>query len=235
MELYDLSSVWFWGNPLLEGVPSYAAHLYHPVSYHILAQITANEYRKTKRLWVQSLFKYGTSVDELIDVVLHYKDAIKSGSDNPTRYIANQMNKTESRIRALKLLIQMDDALESAFMLAKSRESAEKRHVSSRKRSIQAPSANQVSKIMAEIPHICPANYEGCEGEFIGRFALCSKCYRKLGSHDPEKWGEITKAWLEPMVVSTRSQWKREARNIWYRRNYDHIPDYELEQLMDAA
>lgn len=228
MSFYD---VWMWGNPLLDENRTYAPYLENHTSYVILASITRQMFYSTYNLWLQELFRAQVTIDELMEVARLVQDAYKADRDVKP-YIARKLDENEMRVGKMLLFLDIQEVLE---MVLPEPNKQKIDVVYSEQSRYPAPTALQIQSLIASSYHPCACGFEGCVGDITGRFWICSKCYKKLGSHIESEWDEITRNWLPKEIKRIRSQAQRDARNLWYKRQYVEISQEELEQLEIAA
>jgi hypothetical protein len=149
-------------------------------------------------------------------------------------YIAHRLNCDEQRVTRMLLFVDVPEVLENLTLL---QPEMKKGYVVNKEQSTKypAPTSQQIDKLMTSIYHPCAAGFEGCVGDMTGRFAICSRCYKHLGSHIEAEWDELTRKWLPAEIRRIRSVWKKDARNAWYQQQYTEISEAELEQLGEDA
>jgi hypothetical protein len=228
MSFYD---VWMWGNPLLDENRTYAPYLENHTSYVILAGITRQMFYSTYNLWLQELFRAQVTIDELMEVARLCQEAHKARRDVKD-YIARKLDENVMRVGKMLLFLDIQAVLE---MVLPEPNKQKVDVVYSEQSRYPAPTALQIQSLIASSYHPCACGFEGCIGDITGRFWICSKCYKKLGSHIESEWDEITRHWLPKEIKRIRSQAQRDARNLWYKQQYVEISQEELEQLEIAS
>lgn len=171
----------------------------------------------------------------LIDQVRQYGKEQKPCRDYSgiKAYIAHRLNCDEQRVSRMLLFVDVPEVLENLTLL---QPESKKEYVVSKEQShFRAPTSHEVQKMMAYITHPCAAGFEGCVGDMKGRFAICSRCHKQLGSHIEAEWDELTRKWLPAEVRRIRKQWQKDARNAWYRQQYTEITEEELEKLSEDS
>lgn len=148
-------------------------------------------------------------------------------------YIAHRLNCDEQRVTRMLLFVDVPEVLENLTLL---QPEVKKEYIPIREQSrFRAPTSAEVQKMMTSITHPCAAGFEGCCGDMKGRFAICSRCYKELGSYIETEWDDLTRKWLPAEVRRIRKQWQKDARNAWYQQQYTEISEAELEQLSEDA
>lgn len=227
----DFSNVWVWGNPLSEENRTYAPYLENHTSYLLLATITRQMFYRTYQIWLKELFRAQVTIDNLLEIAQLIHEAYKARRDI-TPFIAHRLNCDEKRVGRMLLFLDIQAVLEMVIP----EPVKQKGHIPNKKQShYPAPTDKQLSKMMTYVSHPCAAGFEGCCGDMKGRFAICSRCYKKLGSYYEADWDELTLKWLPAEIRRIRKVWKKEARNMWYQQQYTEITIEELERLDIAA
>lgn len=228
----NFDNVWTWGNPLLPENCTFAAHLQNHTSYLMLATITRGMFYTTYNAWLQELFRAELTVDNLLEVMCLYVEAQKL-REEAKPYIAHRLNCDEQRVGRMLLFVDVAEVLENQTLL---QPKPQKEYIPIREQShFRAPTSHEVQKMMTNVSHPCAAGFEGCVGDIKGRFAICSRCYKHLGSYIETEWDSLTRKWLPAEVRRIRKQWQRDARNAWYRQQYTEITEEDLEKLSDEA
>lgn len=231
----NFDNVWAWGNPLLSENRTFAAALENHTSYMMLATVTRNMFYATYNAWLQELFRAELTIDNLLEMMRLYAEACRSVqlTNDIKVYIAHRLNCDERRVTRMLLFVDVPEVLENLTLL---QPKVKKEYVVIKEQSrFRAPTSAEVQKMMAYITHPCAAGFEGCVGEMKGRFAICSRCHKQLGSHIEAEWDELTRKWLPAEVRRIRKQWQRDARNTWYRQQYTEITEEELEKLSEDS
>jgi hypothetical protein len=233
--LYQFDSVWAWGNPLLAENRTFAGSLENHTSYKLLATVTRNMFYVTYNAWLQELFRAEVTIDHLLDMMRLYAEASRNlhYTNDIKAYIAHRLNCDEQRVSRMLLFVDVAEVLENLTLL---QPEMKKEYIPIREQSrFRAPTSAEVQKTMTSITHPCAAGFEGCCGDIKGRFAICSRCYKELGSYIETEWDDLTRKWLPAEVRRIRKQWQKDARNAWYQQQYTEISEAELEQLGEDA
>lgn len=234
--LYQFDSVWAWGNPLLAENRTFAAALENHTSYMMLATVTRNMFYVTYNAWLQELFRAELTIDNILEMMRLYAEASRNHriTKDIKAYIAQRLHCDEQRVTRMLLFVDVPEVLENLTLL---QPEVQKGYVVNKGQPTKypAPTSQQIDKLMTSIYHPCAAGFEGCVGDMTGRFAICSRCYKHLGSHIEAEWDDLTRKWLPAEIRRIRSVWKKEARNMWYQQQYTEITEAELEQLGEDA